>query len=45
MSRLTILTEAEQNEFDHPPVLSTEAKALCFSNKNKSDITCGFFRY
>lgn len=31
MSRLTILTDEEQNEFDYPPTLSPDAKALCFS--------------
>jgi hypothetical protein len=31
MSRLTILTDEEQNEFDYPPALSFDAKALCFS--------------
>lgn len=31
MSRLTILTDEEQNEFDYPPALSSDAKALCFS--------------
>ena len=30
MSRLTILTEEEQCKFDHPPILSPEARALCF---------------
>lgn len=31
MSRLTILTDDEQREFDYPPILSSDAKALCFS--------------
>ena len=31
MSRLTILTDEEQSEFDYPPTLSPDAKALCFS--------------
>jgi hypothetical protein len=31
MSRLNILSDEEQNEFDYPPALSPDAKALCFS--------------
>jgi TnpA family transposase len=30
MSRLVILTEDEQKRFDYPPILSAEARALCF---------------
>lgn len=40
MSRLTLLTEAEQQEFEYPPMLTTEAKAICFSRNDnlKSEI-------
>lgn len=31
MSRLTILTDDEQYEFDYPPILTLDAKALSFS--------------
>jgi TnpA family transposase len=31
VSRLIILTDSEQKEFDYPPVLSTESRAVCFS--------------
>src|SRR5215204_5072294 len=31
MSRLIILTDDEQNEFDYPPTLSSDVKAICFS--------------
>jgi hypothetical protein len=30
MSRLIILTEEEQYKFDRPPILSPEARTLCF---------------
>ena len=30
MSRLVILTEEDQKRFDYPPILSAEARALCF---------------
>ena len=39
MSRLTILTDEEQNEFDYPPALSSDAKALCFSINKENDLT------
>lgn len=31
MPILSVLTEHEQNEFEHPPILSTEARSLCFT--------------
>ncbi len=31
MSRLIILSEKEQREFDYPPILLPEARALCFN--------------
>ena len=31
MSRLSFLTENEQHEFEHPPLLSVELKAMCFA--------------
>lgn len=31
MPRLAFLTESEQQEFDYPPLLSTEARAVCFA--------------
>lgn len=31
MPRLTILTEKEQREYEYPPILSVEARAVCFS--------------
>ena len=38
MSRLAILTEAEQTEFDYPPILTVEARAVCFAiNKEVED--------
>lgn len=37
MSRLTILTEEEQTEFDYPPVLSTETRAFCFAITTKME--------
>jgi hypothetical protein len=29
--RLIFLTESEQQEFDYPPLLGTEARAVCFA--------------
>lgn len=31
MSRLAVLTENEQKEFDFPPILLSDTKALCFN--------------
>lgn len=31
MSRLSILTDNEKSEFDHPPILSPDTKLLYFS--------------
>jgi len=31
MSRLSILTEKEQQVFDQPPMLSSEIRAICFA--------------
>jgi len=31
MSRLSILTGEEQNEFDYPPVLSLDVKMMCLN--------------
>ena len=31
MPRLNILTDNEQIEFDYPPTMSTEARAVCFA--------------
>ena len=31
MPRLNILTDKEQIEFDYPPTLTSEARAVCFA--------------
>ncbi|MBY0533767.1 MAG: DUF4158 domain-containing protein [Rickettsiaceae bacterium] len=31
MSRLSILTDNEQKEFDYPPILASDTRALCFN--------------
>lgn len=35
MPRLAFLTESEQQEFDYPPLLSPEARAVCFALSDK----------
>jgi TnpA family transposase len=37
MSRLTILSDNEQVEFDYPPVLTVEKRALCFAINNETE--------
>ena len=44
MSLLTILSETEQLEFDHPPIFSEEARALCFSISDNLESKIGQLR-
>jgi TnpA family transposase len=44
MTRLAILTEEEQVEFDYPPMLSVEARALCFAIPKEIENKINFLR-
>ena len=44
MSRLEILTEAEQTEFDYPPTLTVETKAICFAINNEVECKINLLR-
>ena len=44
MSRLAILTEAEQVEFDYPPPLHVETRALCFAIPKEVESKINFLR-
>ena len=44
MPRLSILTEEEQLDFDYPPILNVEERAICFAINNSIENTINKLR-